>query len=112
MRVDPTPTFVEIELSWLISRSGITQARPDRRLNAIENTACALLLRWRGAEPIVPERELRMSDATRDDLLAWIEEREQTSGETRARITIYSSSAVADPSVPDGWIRVLVRGAR
>ena len=108
MSVERAPAFIEVQLSWLIAKSGITQPRLDRRMNAIENTLRALVKQWRGSAPIVPERELRMSDATRDELLAWVEECQQASGETRARMVIYASGAVVEPSVPDGWIRVLI----
>jgi hypothetical protein len=107
MTADPAPTFVEAQLSWLVAKCGVTQPRADRRLNGIENTLGALVKQWRGSEPTVPERELRMSDTTRDALPAWVERCERASGETRARIAIYASGAVMERSEPDGWIRLL-----
>jgi hypothetical protein len=59
---------------------------------------------------IDPERELRMSAVTRDQLLAWVEEGERASdaGQGRTRLAIYRSAVVEDDAVPEGWIRMLL----
>lgn len=66
----PVPTYLEFDLSFVIERCGVTNGDPVRRLNGIENTAAALARRWRDDVPLAPARELRMSDETRQALLA------------------------------------------
>jgi hypothetical protein len=91
MSLDHAPTFIDARLDWLIAASGITNPSPRRRLNAIENQLANLASRWRPLAPIDPERELRMSAVTRDQLVAWVEECEVASDETMERLAIYAS---------------------
>ncbi|MEP6619544.1 MAG: hypothetical protein ABJE47_09520 [bacterium] len=99
-------------MSWLITSSGITASRPDLRLNAIENLLAATTHQWRGAKLISPEGEVRMSEATRDRLLSWVQSLQwAVDPRTANRIARYSSHTVIEPTVPDGWIRVLLQPA-
>ena len=102
------PVYLEVALSWLIERSHITNGDPARRLDAIENQLANLAVQWRPRKPIDPERELRMSDVTRDQLLAWVEEHERAGFNLLPRLVIYASSAMEEASTPDGLIRVLL----
>ena len=105
MPTDRPPRFIEVRLSWLLAKSGITQPRPDRRLSAVENLLSALAQRWGGSMLLVPEREVQMAEGTRDELLSWVEASEEANDHTRTRIAIYASGALIEDSVPDGWIR-------
>ena len=80
---------------------------PERRLNAIENIMCNLASAWRPIHPINPAIELRMSESTRDALVAWCEEREFAMGGAGLRLHVYRSDAVVDATVPEGWIRLM-----
>lgn len=106
--VPTRPRHVEVELHHLIASTRLSQPRPDRRLNGIENTLASLVRVWRPIEPIEPTREIRMSSATLANLLGWIEEREVAGGQTRTRIARYLTGEVADNSVPLNWVRVLL----
>ena len=61
---------LDIRLDWLIARSGITQPRVDRRLNAIENQLVNAASQWRESHPIEPARELQLSEVTLAQLVA------------------------------------------
>ena len=106
------PIFLDADLSWLIDASGISNPESRRRLNAIENQLARLARQWRAPGPIVPEREIRMSEATRSRLLAWVEEFELPDAATRARIVRYESGAVVENSVPDERVRLFLRPRR
>lgn len=100
---------VDFDLPFLIERCGVRQPRPDRRLNGIENTLAALSRQWRpwdrGLDPVT---ELRVSTATCDALLQWVQAEERSGGRARARLAAYHSPPVIDDTVPDGWLRVLL----
>jgi hypothetical protein len=103
------PLYVELELSWLIARVGLTTEKPQQRLAALENAVALLGRPWRPYEaPISPARDLRMSAATRDRLTDWVQAAECATGQTLARLAVYWSGALGDESVPEGWVRLLV----
>jgi hypothetical protein len=100
---------VDIKLSWLIERAGLTTPRPDRRLNAVENLAAAAVRPWRGGvRPIVVQDEIRLSAATNELLTAWVEASERATGPGATRLGVYGRAPVADPAVPEVWLRVLL----
>lgn len=99
---------LDVALPWLIKNSRITNGDPARRLNSIENQLALLVRQWRPFAPIDVERELRMSDVTRDQLLAWVEERERAGFCLLRRLVTYASGAVSEPSVPTGLIRIVL----
>ncbi|MDB4912899.1 MAG: hypothetical protein JWM95_543 [Gemmatimonadetes bacterium] len=100
------PSYIEARLDWLIEKSGIVHGPPHRRLNAIETMLTNLA---RSPRPIDPATQLRMCEATRTQLLAWIGT-EPPTGDLVARLVVYRSDAVViDASVPEGWIRILQR---
>lgn len=102
--------YVEVKLTWLIERAGLTTPRPDRRLNGIENLAASVTRPWRnGAQPIAVEAELRLSAATCAVIRSWVEASERATGPTAARLRAYARAPVADPTVPEGWVRVLLQ---
>ena len=57
-------------------------------------------------------REIRMSEATRVAMCAWVEGEQIATGETAVRLAAYGLDAVRDESVADGWVRVLIAVAR
>lgn len=61
------------------------------RLNAFESTITSFAKRWRPRLPLVPDRELRMSDKTRETLLGWIEAEETGQGHTLTRLAVYAA---------------------
>ena len=63
------PSHMDVRLDWLIANSGIEQGDAFRRLNAIENQLANLASQWRQVRPILPATELRMSEATREQLV-------------------------------------------
>jgi hypothetical protein len=105
------PTYLEFDLAFLITRSGITNRSAARRLNGVENTVAALARRWREERPIAPATELRMTDWTRSQLLAWVTGEMPEPGALAARFAPYTSGFVCDASVPAGWIRLWLGGA-
>jgi hypothetical protein len=107
----PTPLYVEFELAYVLARSQAQQPRPDQRLNAVETTLRRLAKPWRTAVPISPAYDLRMSDETREALMAWVEADDVAEGATLERLAVYASGAVTDPAVPAGWIRLRLRSA-
>ena len=107
------PDYIDFALDFLIAQTGITQPFAHRRLNCVENTLTALVRQWRPRVPLVPDREIRMSDETREALLGWIEAEEPGQGHTLQRLAVYAAS-VTDESVPEGWVRLYLtpRSAR
>jgi hypothetical protein len=104
------PDHVEFALVFVIRACGVTQPRSDRRLNAIEASLANLTRRWRASsgQPLDPVSELRLSHRTLADLLGWLEEQQPAGEDLRDRIEPYRSGLLADPSVPDGWVRVII----
>jgi hypothetical protein len=102
------PLYLEFVLGFVIERSSITEPYAHRRLNGFENALTALAARYRPALPLVPDRELRMSNETREALLGWIEAEEAGKGFTLKRLAVYAM-AVTDDSVPEGWVRLNLR---
>ena len=102
------PAYLEFKLSWLIDRADLTTSNPYRRLNAIENLITQLAHQWRDhLRPLDVAREIRMSEATRLSMRAWIEAEQIATGETIVRLAAYGSAAVRDQSVAEGWIRLI-----
>lgn len=99
------PNYIDFALGFVIAQAQITQPFAHRRLNAFENTVTALARQWRPRLPLVPDREIRMADETREALLAWIEAEEPGRGHTLQRLAVYAAS-VTDGSVPEGWVRL------
>jgi hypothetical protein len=97
---------LEFALPYLIQSSGITQRRADRRLNGFENTIAALAKQWRAQLPLVPARDLRMADHTREELIAWVGAHDASQGHTLQRLAVYASGAATDNGVPEGWVRL------
>ena len=77
-----------------------------RRLDAFERTLVALTRAWRADAPLAPARELRVSEETLDQLLAWIENGERPDSGEMERLGVYASGAVTDAAVPSGWVRI------
>jgi hypothetical protein len=73
---------LDFALDFVVEQACINQAFAHRRLNAFENTITDLAKRWRPRLPLVPDRELRMSDEPREALLGWIEAEERGQGHT------------------------------
>jgi hypothetical protein len=106
---DPaTPIHVEFALSHVIAHSRVQNANAVRRLNGIENTVAALAVEWREWRPIIPSRELRMSETTREALMAWVTAGEEGVQDVAARLAEYSRIGVVDDSVFKGWVRLLL----
>ena len=104
--MNPHFCSIEARLDWLIQRSEIGNGPPHRRLNAIENQLTNLASSWRELQPIDPASELRMARKTREQLLAWVEERETVTEAALERLLVCKSEAVVDETVPAGWIRI------
>ncbi len=104
----PGPTHVEYLLSFLLGRADAALVTPSERLEAIERSLEKLTSRWRLAGPLVPVRELRMSEGTTERLLGWIEANTAASGRVLERLAVYMTGALSDPLVPDGWVRVMI----
>jgi hypothetical protein len=105
----PRCTRADFALPFLIDRCALRQPRADRRLNAIENILATLTRSWRRGQPIIhPATDLRMSTSTCDALLDWVRQAQPDGGLARSRILVYQSAPVIDPTVPDGWLRVLL----
>ena len=84
---DTTPAYLGFSLAWLIEQTQLTQPSPFRRLNAIENTIAELARQWRDCRRLIdPAAEIRMSEATRAAMCAWIQASEVASGETSVRL--------------------------
>ena len=103
------PAYLEFKLSWIIERSEITNPSPFRRLNSIENLITQLAHQWRDhLRPLAVEREIRMSEASRVAMCAWVEGEQIASGETALRLAAYGLAAVRDETVAGGWVRLLI----
>jgi hypothetical protein len=92
---------IEVRLAWLISKS--VHRRADRRLNELENMLANLA---KLSRPIDPATELRISSATRDQLIAWVTANEPPTGDLVRRLEAYAGEAVLISSelARDGWI--------
>jgi hypothetical protein len=110
----PGPAYVDYLVDFLLARVERGEPRPGQRVAALEQTLVALTLPWRGETTLAPARAIRMSGATLDRVLGWLEADETASGAALERLAVYASGAVTDPSVPEGWLRVRlsVNGAR
>lgn len=92
---------LEVSLAWLISKSVHRQAH--RRLNEIENILANLAQLGR---PVDVAREVRMSVATVEQLIAWVTEHAAPSGELLDRLELYLRPEVLIASARDGWIEL------
>jgi hypothetical protein len=101
------PLYLDFSLGFVIAQTRITQPFAHHRLNVFENTVTALARQWHPRLPLVPDREIRMSDETREALLGWIEVEEPGRGHTLQRLAVYAAS-VTDESVPEGWVRLRI----
>ncbi|MES2180184.1 MAG: hypothetical protein V4550_20175 [Gemmatimonadota bacterium] len=102
---------LDVNLSWLIAKSGIEKGPAHRRLYAIENQLIYLARPWRTRAPIDPARELRMSRATRQQLIAWVGAKESQIINLPKRIAEYESLLLDDETVADSWIRFVLAAA-
>ena len=102
----PRTTHVDYLLRFVIERSIGAHHGIEGRLDALERTIVALTRAWRPDAPLAPARELRLSDETLDQMLAWIEGGERPDRQTVERLGVYASGALTDRAVPDGWVRV------
>lgn len=101
------PLHVEFALSFLIEKGEVHQPRADRRLNALERTVGLLARPWRPDVRVMPASELRMSPATLQAYRAWVEGEADATGQAATRLQEYG--ATIHPSVPNGWVRLLLR---
>jgi hypothetical protein len=105
----PRTTHVDYLLRFVIERSIGPSDGIAERLDALERTLVALTRAWRPDAPLAPARELRVSEETLDEMLAWLEGDERPDRETVARLGVYASGAVTDGAVPEGWVRIRLR---
>lgn len=94
-----TSVAIEASLAWLISKS--THTLPHRRLNEIENMLSNLAQLGR---PVDVAREVRITEATADELFAWVTEHEPPDAAVTRRLDLYARGEVVDPDARDGWI--------
>jgi hypothetical protein len=83
----------------VLEQARITQPSEHRRLNAFENRITSEALA--PAAPAGARPRARMSDETREALLAWIEAEESGQGHTLTRLAVYAAR-VTDNAVPEG----------
>jgi hypothetical protein len=102
----PRTTHVDYLLRFVIERSIAASDGIAGRLDALERTLVALTRAWRADAPLTPARELRVSDETLDQMLAWIEDGERPNQREIERLGVYASGAVTDGAVPHGWVRI------
>jgi len=102
----PRTTHVDYLLRFVIERSDAASEGIAGRLEALERTLVALTRAWRPDAPLAPSRELRVSEDTLDQMLAWIEGGERPGQPELERLGVYASGAVTDRAVPDGWVRI------
>ena len=102
----PRTTHVDYLLRFVIERSDAASDGIAGRLDALERTLVALTRAWRPDAPLAPSRELRVSEETLDQMLAWIEGGERPDHRELERLGVYASGAVTDGGVPDGWVRI------
>jgi hypothetical protein len=102
----PRTTHVDYLLRFIIERSVAASDGIAGRLDALERTLVALTRAWRADTPLAPVRELRVSEFTLDQMLAWIEDGERPGQRELERLGVYASGAVTDAAVPDGWVRI------
>ena len=105
----PRTTHVDYLLRFVIERSLAAGEGIAGRLDALERTLVALTRAWRPDAPLAPARELRISEETLDQMLAWIESGERPDRQMMERLGVYASGAVTDRKVPDGWVRIRLR---
>jgi hypothetical protein len=98
----PMMLFIDNSLDFVLEQTRITQPCAHRRLNAFENTITNLVKRWRPRLPLVPDREVRMSDETRETLLAWVEAEETGRGHTLTRLAVYAAGEPITACPRDG----------
>lgn len=107
------PAHIDFKLSALIARAELTTPNPFRRLNDLENLLTQLAHQWRDhLRPLDVAREVRMSEASRVAMCAWVEGEHIATGETSVRLAAYALAAVRDESVAEGWGRILIAAAR
>ncbi|HET9797882.1 MAG TPA: hypothetical protein VFP90_07835 [Gemmatimonadaceae bacterium] len=106
----PRTPYVDYLLRFVLERSEPSSDGMSERLDALERTIVALTRPWREDAPLAPAREVRASSETIDDLLAWVERGARPDPQDLARLGVYASGALTDPDVPEGWVRVRLRG--
>ena len=102
----PRTTHVDYLLRFVIDRSIAAGYGIAGRLDALERSLVGLTRAWRPDAPLAPAREIRMSEETLDEMLAWIEGGERPDGDVIERLGVYASGAVTDVGVPEGWVRI------
>jgi hypothetical protein len=102
----PRTTHVDYLLRFVIDLSIAASDGIAGRLDALELTLVALTRTWRPDAPLAPSREVRVSEETLDQMLAWIEGGERPDRRDLERLGVYASGAVTDGRVPDGWVRI------
>jgi len=115
----PPRPYAEFSLGFVLLRSAIEHGGAGARLDAIEGTLAQLVRRWRAGERLSAARDVRMAPGTLDTLLAWLESGDDGDAvpaaidpRTLGRLGVYASGAVADETVPRGWIRVYIGATR
>ncbi|HET9796733.1 MAG TPA: hypothetical protein VFP90_02035 [Gemmatimonadaceae bacterium] len=106
----PRTPHVDYLLRFVLERSEPSGDGMSERLDALERTIVALTRPWRDDAPLAPAREVRASSETIDALLAWVERGARPDPQDLARLGVYASGALTDPDVPEGWVRVRLRG--
>ena len=102
----PRTTHVDYLLRFVIERSIAAGHGIAGRLDALERTLVGLTRAWRPDAPLAPARELRVSEETLDEMLAWVEGGERPDSGVLERLGVYASGAVTDAAVPEGWVRI------
>jgi hypothetical protein len=101
------PLHIEFALTFLIEKGEVRQPRADRRLNALERAVGLLARPWRPDTRVMPATELRMSSGTLRAYRGWVKGEAGATGPVATRLQEYG--ATVDPSVPNGWVRLLLR---
>ena len=102
----PQRPYAEFRVGFVVARLAGLNRTPRERLDGMEAALLRLISRWRAGDPLLAARDIRMSPATLDEVVAWVEGDEWTESDLIERLGVYQSGAVADPAVPRGWIRV------
>lgn len=102
----PPRAYAEFRVGFVVASSIGPDRGPRGRLDGMERTLTNLSSRWQAGERLSAARDIRMSAATLDDVVAWIVGDEWADAGLLERLGVYQSGAVADPAVPRGWIRV------
>jgi hypothetical protein len=107
----PPRPYAEFSLRFVLDRCTPVSPTAGARLDAMEGVLASLVRRWHAGAPLSPARDVRLAPSTLEAMMRWVEAAAPDPAALE-RLGVYHSGAVADASVPRGWVRVYLGSER